>query len=105
MQNAICRFAFKFVTGNALDGICAPIRAHVRENLRGVREQMTKQHRSAVKTIILRRDDVRRANAVPVEGRVENRFEKIAVWLVIRPLALTLEAGSDGVVALRFLAN
>jgi len=105
VQNTARRRTSQFVAGDAFDGLRTPVGAHVGKNLRGVGEQMTKQHRSAIETIILRRDDVGRADAVPVEGRVQDGLEKIAVGLVIRPLALALETGSDGVVALRFLAK
>ena len=61
--------------------------------------------RRAVEAVIFRGDDVRRADAVPIEGGIEDRFQEIAVGLVIGPLALALETGGDGVVALRFLAK
>src|SRR5208283_397391 len=82
-----------------------PVSAHISKDLGGIREQITEEHRGTVETVVFRRNDVRRTGSVPVDGGVENRFEKITVQLVIRPLALTLEAQGDGVVAVSLLAK
>ena len=67
MQNAARRRAGERVAGDALDRVGTPIRAHVGKNLRGVGEQIAKEHGRAVETVVFRRDNVRRADAVPVE--------------------------------------
>ena len=48
---------------------------------------------------------IRLADAVPVEGGVEDGFHEIAVGEVIGPLALSLETAQDGIVAQGFLAK
>src|SRR5258708_1249409 len=67
VQDAARRRAGELVAGDALDGVGTPVSADVRKNLRGVRKQIIDKHRSAVETIVLRRDNIWRADAVPVE--------------------------------------
>ena len=90
------------IAGRSLDRFRAPIGAHVREHLRAVGQQLHEQHAEAVERIVFGGKDVRLTRAVPVEGRVEHRLREVAVGIEIRPLALSLEAGRDGVVADHF---
>ena len=64
---------------------------------------MAEEHRDAVQGVVLRREDEGLADAVPVEGRVQDGFGKVAVGVKVRPLALALETAQDGVVAQGFL--
>ena len=47
--------------------------------------------------------DVRLPDAVPVEARVKDGLHEVAVGEVVGPLALALEPGEDGVMAVGFL--
>ena len=62
---------------------------------------MADGHADAVLAVVLGGDDVGRAEAVPVDHRVEDRLADVEVRIAVRPLALALRAGGDGVVALR----
>src|SRR5689334_12989670 len=66
---------------------------------------MAKEHAHAVQRIVLSGYLEWFSDAVPVERRAKNRLQKVAVWIIIRPLALTLEARNDRIVAERFLAE
>ncbi|MNI93014.1 hypothetical protein D3C73_1508970 [compost metagenome] len=62
-------------------------------------KKVPEQHGGAVQTVIFSSYNVRGTDAVPVKGAVQNRFKEVPVGEVIRPLALALEAGYDGVMA------
>ncbi len=96
---------FHVVPGHALDGFRAPERADVGESLRRTGEQVPEQHRRAVQAVVLGRQHERLTKAVPVERRAEHCLHEVAVRHVVGPLALPLESGGDGVVALGFLAE
>ncbi|MEN9991533.1 MAG: hypothetical protein RLZZ224_1235 [Verrucomicrobiota bacterium] len=102
VQDAVLRHAFQFIARHAFHGIGRPIGADIGKNLRGVGEQVTKEHRHAIEAVIFRSDHERRATAIPVERSREDGFKEIAIRAVVGPLALTLEARADGVVALAF---
>ena len=87
------------------DGVEAPVGAEVGEDLCTVCEEVPHEHAGAVECVVLGGDDVGRAFAVPVEGRIEDRFEEVAVGEVVGPLALALESCGDGVVSVRLLAE
>jgi hypothetical protein len=87
------------------DRLHAPVGAQVGENLGGVGEQVAEEHAGAVERVVFGGDDVGRALAVPVERGIEDGFEEIAVGEVVGPLALALETGGDGIVAVRLLAE
>ena len=91
------------IARHALHRIARPVGAHVGENLRTVRQKLHEEHAETVQHVVLRREDVGLADAVPVEGGVEERFRKVAVRIEVRPLPLTLEPGGDGVVTHHFL--
>ncbi len=55
--------------------------------------------------VVLGGEDVGLADAVPVEGRVEDRLHEVAVREVVGPVPLALEAAEDGVVAEGLLAE
>ena len=93
------RAALGLPTGGPLDGLGAPVGTHVGEDLRRVRQQVAEQHRGAVKRVVLGGHDGRLADAGPVEVRVEDGLQNVAVGEVVSPLTLTLEAGRDGAVA------
>jgi hypothetical protein len=98
------RVADLFAAGG-FDRLKAPISAEVGENLRAVGEQPAEEHARAVERVVFGGDDVGRAFAVPIEGRVEDRLHEVAVREVVGPLALALETGGDRVVALRLFAE
>jgi len=83
----------------------APEGPDVGEDLRGVREEIAKEHRHAVEGVVLGRHQVRLAGTGPVEVRVGDRLEEVAVGKVVRPLTLPLETRKDGVVPGGFLAE
>src|SRR5437868_4411829 len=66
---------------------------------------MSEGHAHAVETVILGGDNKRLANAVPIERGVQDRFQEIAVWIMICPMALALKAGQNGVMAQRLFAE
>ena len=96
------RDAFHFVAGRLLHRLRAPVGTHIRENLRPVGQKLHEQHAQAVEHIVFRRQHVRLARAVPVKGGVQHGLREIRVGIKIRPLALSLEAGRDGVVSHHF---
>ena len=85
--------------GGLLDGLGAPVGAHVGEDLRRVGQQVAEEHRRAVERVVLGGHDGGLADAGPVEVRVEDGLQNVAVREVVRPLALALEARGDGAVA------
>ncbi len=99
VDEPVCRCALGLPAADALDRRRAPVRAHIREALRPVGEELAHQHGQAVQVVVLRRHDERLANAVPVKGGAQKAFEEVGVWKVVGPLALALEAREDGVVA------
>ncbi len=105
MQEAIGSSVWNFFSRHSGDGIRAPVGAQVGEDLRGVCEEMAEEHGGAIESIVLGGDNVRRAASIPVEGRIEDGLEEIAIWHVVGPLALALESRSDGMVALRLLSE
>ncbi len=85
-----------------LDAGGRPVRADVGEELgHAAGEGVGDDHADAVLGVVLGGDGHGGAVAVPVEHRVEQGLCHIEVRMAVRPLALTLRAGADGVVALR----
>ena len=95
----------KWFSGCFRDGVEAPVGAEIGENLCAIREQVAHEHAGTIERVVFRGDDVGRAFAIPVEGGIEDRLEEIAVWKVVSPLPLALEASGDGVVALGLFAE
>ncbi len=93
------------VAGHPLDGLGAPVGAHIGKDLGRAGQQVAEEHANAVQGIVLGGHDEGLADAVPVEGGVEDGLHEIAVGKVVRPLALPLEAGGDGIVAQGLLAK
>jgi hypothetical protein len=65
-------------------------------------QEITEEHARPIERVVFRGDKVRRAHTVPIERCVEDRLHEIAVGHVVGPLPLTLEAGGDGMMSLRF---
>ncbi len=103
MQHALCRRPLGSYAGDALHRRGTPIGAHVREYLRGTGQQMAEQHGHAVQIVVLGRHHVGLPDAVPVERRVQQRLQQVAVGEVIGPLPLALEPGRERVVPERLL--
>ena len=93
------RAALGLPTGGLLDGLGAPVCTHVGEDLRRVGQQVAEQHRGTVQRVVLGGHDGGLADAGPVEVRVEDGLQNVAVGEVVGPLALALEACHDGTVA------
>lgn len=89
--------------GDPLHRLRAPIGAHVREDAGPVREQVLKEHGHGVEGIVFRAQHKGFPAAVPIELAVEHGLQEIEVGLVVRPLALALDAPYDGVVAAALL--
>ena len=87
---AACRF---------LHCLRAPVCTNVCKNLRGIGKQLVEQHSKAVEYIVLGREDIGLSCSVPVKGGVEHCFRIVTVGIEVCPLSLSLEAGSDGIVA------
>ena len=62
---------------------------------------MAEQHGHAVAGIVLGSHHIGFTDAVPVERGIEQRFGIIAVGIEVGPLALSLEAGGNGIVSQR----
>ncbi len=97
VQNPPCRQAGRLVASHPLDGFGAPVGTHIGKDLGCSRQEVTKEHANSIQGIVLGGQNERLSDAIPVEGRVENRFHKVAVREVVGPLALPLETGSDGI--------
>ena len=104
MQQAIFCDAAEFIAGDAFDGSWRPISADVSKNLCGIGEKVAKKHRNTIQTVVFCSHHVGGAFAIPVKRGRENRFEKVPIRAIIRPLALSLEACGDGIVALSFFS-
>ncbi len=105
MDQSASGHAGRLVARDPLQRGRAPIGPHVGEDLGGAGQEMAEEHRRAVEAVVLGGEDVRGADAVPVEGRVEDGLHEIAVGQVVGPLPLALEAGDDGVAAQGLLAE
>ena len=103
VDEAVLGASLELVTGDPLNGLGAPVGAHVTEELRTVGQDGVEEHGHGVAGVALRGEDLLGPLAVPVEGGVEEGLEDVAVGLVVRPLTLPLEARRDGVVALGLL--
>ena len=104
MQEAARRLALQVAARDSLDRLGTPVGAHVREELGGAGEQVAEEHGDAVERVVFGGDDVGLADAVPVEGAVQDRLHEIAVGHMVGPLALSLKAGGDGVAAQRLFS-
>ena len=90
------------LAGRLFDRFRAPVGADVGEAGGCAGQQVGEEHRNTVAGIVFRCENERFADAVPVEGGVEDRFHKVAVGHEVRPLALSLETAGDGVVSAGF---
>ena len=99
VEQAGGRASLGLPAGGLLDGLGTPVGAHIGEDLRRVGQQVAEQHRGTVERVVLGGHDGGLADAGPVEVRVEDGLQNIAVGEVVGPLTLTLEAGRDGAVA------
>ena len=95
--------SLELVPGDPLNGLGAPVGAHVAEELGAVGQDGVEEHGHGVAGIALRGENLLGPLAVPVEGGVEEGLEDVAVGLVVRPLALPLEARRNGVVPVGLL--
>jgi len=98
VEEPLCGAACQGLAGDPPDRLGTPEGAHIRENLRAIGQEVAEQHRERVQRVVLRGEDVRLADAGPIERGVQDSLGKIAVREVIRPLALPLKAGGQGVV-------
>ena len=98
MDNAAFGPVGQVVAGHSLDRRRAPVGSHISEDLSGIGQEMPKEHGNPIEAVVLRGHNEGLTNAVPVEGRVENRLQEIAVGEMIGPVTLPLEAGGDGIV-------
>ena len=103
VDEAVLGASLELVTGDPLNGLGAPVGAHIAEELGTVGQDGVEEHGHGVAGVALRGEDLLGPLAVPVEGGVEEGLEDVAVGLVVRPLTLPLEARRDGVVALGLL--
>src|SRR5205085_1208325 len=86
-----------------LYGFRAPVRTDVAKELGCTGKEMAKEHGRAVQRVVLRREDERLADAVPVPRRAEDGLREVVVREVVGPLPLTLEACRQCIVAERLL--
>ena len=70
MDDAILGRTVELMTRDALDGIGAPVGTDIGEDLCGIGEQISEEHRQGVEGIVLRSHKTRHADAVPVEGAI-----------------------------------
>ncbi len=83
----------------AFHGFGAPVGAHVAEHHAAVGQQVAEEHGQAVHGVIFGSQDVRLADAVPVERGAHQALREVEVGLVVGPLALSLHAAGNGIVA------
>ncbi|ERS27464.1 hypothetical protein HMPREF1299_00628 [Propionibacterium sp. KPL2003] len=88
----------QLMTGDAANGLRAPIGTDIAKELRTLSEEAAEQHRYPVEGISLGGKDLGLTQSIRVEAGVEQGFHDVAVQLAISPLTLALEAGGDGVV-------
>lgn len=88
----------QLMTGDAANGLLAPIGTDIAKELRTLSEEAAEQHRYPVEGISLGGKDLGLTQSIRVEAGVEQGFHDVAVQLAISPLTLALEAGGDGVV-------
>ena len=105
MDDAAGRLALKFFTGHALHGLGAPVGAHIGKDGGRLGHQVSQEHGHAVEGVVFRGQHEGFADAVPVEGRIEDGLREVSVGIEVRPLALALEPAQDGVVAQGFLSE
>ena len=101
VEQAGGRASLGLPAGGLLDGLGTPVGAHIGEDLRRVGQQVAEQHRGTVERVVLGGHNGGLTDTGPVEVRVEDSLQDVAVREVVRPLALSLEAGGDGTVAAR----
>ena len=105
VDDSVCGLAFEGLAGDAFDGVGAPVGPYIGKDGGTLRHQVAQQHCDAVQGVVLGGQDEGFANAVPVEGRVQDGLGKITVGIEVCPLPLALETAQDGVVAKGFLSE
>ena len=102
MNDAVLSKAGQRFTRHAFNRLWRPVGAHIGKDLGRAGELMAEQHRYAVQAVVFGCDNERFTNAIPVKGTVEQRFGGIAIWVLIGPVTLSLEARGDRVIAQGF---
>ena len=98
MYDAVLGSTLGRIPGHTLYRLRTPECAYVAEDLGGVSDHVPEQHREAVEVVVLRRNDKRLPDSVPVEGGVQYRLEEVSVGKMVGPLPLPLEPARDCVV-------
>ncbi len=102
MDKSACFLCLSFqliAAGRFLHCLRTPVCTNIGKNLRRIGKQFIKEHSKAVEHIVLSRQDIGLSCSVPVKGGIEHCFRIVAVRIEVCPLSLSLEAGSDGIVA------
>ena len=99
MDNAISCQTGQFFTRNTFHCFRTPICTHVREYLCTVCQQMAEEHGYAVAGIIFSSYYVCFTDTVPVKRSIQQSFGVVTIRIKIRPLALSLETGGNGIVS------
>ena len=87
----------QFFSRHTLHGFGTPIRTHVAEHLPATGQQVAEQHGHSVTGVVFSSQHVCLADTVPVERAAHQGFREIAVGFPVRPLALSLETGGNGI--------
>ena len=99
MDNTISCQTGQFFTRNTFHSFRTPICTHVREYLCTVCQQMAEEHGYTVAGIIFSSYYVCFTDAVPVKRSIQQSFGVVTIRIKIRPLALSLETGGNGIVS------
>ena len=97
MDNAIGCQAGQFLTCHTFHCLRTPIGTHVGKDLCTIGQQMAEKHGYTVASIVLCSQHKGFADAIPVEGSVEQSFWIVAVGIEVGPLTLALETCGDGI--------
>ena len=87
----------QFFSRHTFHGFGTPICTHITEHLPATGQQVAEQHGHCVAGVVFSSQHVCLADTVPVERAAHQSFREIPIGLPVRPLTLSLETCSNGI--------
>ncbi len=103
MNKSIHRLSIRLPTRHSLHRLRAPVTPDIGKPACLSCQKVTEQHRQSIQVIILCGEHHRLAPSMPVKGRIQYRFRKIRIGLIVRPHTLSLETAEQTVASKRLL--